>query len=131
MPMLQSLRKVSGTSSPRTLKKPGVKTSASSAPATLPSQSLDRPIFWIVAGPNGSGKSTAYEDADIEAFARSVWIINPDALTRRIQRVEGQNLAEANLEAVKRIEIWLDASIQAHQTVGVETVLSTDKYRRL
>jgi predicted ABC-type ATPase len=97
----------------------------------LPSQSLDRPIFWIVAGPNGSGKSTAYEDADIEAFARSVWIINPDALTRRIQRVEGQNLAEANLEAVKRIEIWLDASIQAHQTVGVETVLSTDKYRRL
>jgi predicted ABC-type ATPase len=30
-----------------------------------------------------------------------------------------------------RIEAWLDASIRAHQSVGVETVLSTDKYRRL
>jgi len=27
--------------------------------------------------------------------------------------------------------MWLYASIQAHQTVGVETVLSTPKYRRL
>lgn len=32
---------------------------------------------------------------------------------------------------MKRIETWLDASIDAHQTIGVETVLSTDKYRRL
>jgi len=32
---------------------------------------------------------------------------------------------------VRRIEAWLYASIAAHQTVGVETVLSTDKYRRL
>jgi predicted ABC-type ATPase len=32
---------------------------------------------------------------------------------------------------VQRIEAWLEASIRAHQTVGVETVLSTDKYRRL
>lgn len=30
-----------------------------------------------------------------------------------------------------RIETWLDASIDTHQTIGVETVLSTDKYRRL
>jgi predicted ABC-type ATPase len=37
----------------------------------------------------------------------------------------------ANLAAVQRIEAWLDASIRAHQTVGVETVLSTAKYRRL
>jgi predicted ABC-type ATPase len=97
----------------------------------LPPPSVDHPIFWIVAGPNGSGKSTAYEDADIEAFARSVWIINPDVLTARIRRVEGRHLQDANLEAVRRIEAWLEASIRAHQTVGVETVLSTDKYRRL
>jgi predicted ABC-type ATPase len=97
----------------------------------LPLRSVDRPIFWIVAGPNGSGKSTAYENTEIEAFARSVWIINPDVLTARIQAVEGRQLLEANLEAVRRIETWLEASIRAHQTVGVETVLSTDKYRRL
>ena len=39
--------------------------------------------------------------------------------------------AAANLEAVKRIETWLDASLDVHQTIGVETVLSTPKYRRL
>jgi predicted ABC-type ATPase len=91
----------------------------------------ERPILWIVAGPNGSGKSSIYQDTDIESFARSVWIINPDLLTARLQKVEGLELVRANLEAVQRIEAWLDASIRAHQTVGVETVLSTDKYRRL
>jgi hypothetical protein len=75
----------------------------------LPPRSVDRPIFWIVAEPNGSGKSTAYENTEIEAFARSVWIINPDVLTARIQAVEGRQLQEANLEAVRRIEIWLEA----------------------
>jgi predicted ABC-type ATPase len=32
---------------------------------------------------------------------------------------------------VNRIEKWLEASIDAHQSIGVETVLSTGKYRRL
>lgn len=32
---------------------------------------------------------------------------------------------------MQRIEAWLEASIVAHQTIGVETVLSTAKYRRL
>jgi len=97
----------------------------------LPPAKVERPIFWIVAGPNGSGKSSIYQDIDIEAFARSVWIINPDLLTARLRDVEGLNLHTANLQAVQRIESWLEASIRAHQTVGVETVLSTDKYRRL
>jgi predicted ABC-type ATPase len=43
----------------------------------------------------------------------------------------GNGGAAANLEAVKRIEAWLDASIDVHQTIGVETVLSTPKYDRL
>lgn len=90
-----------------------------------------RPTLWIVAGPNGSGKSSLYGNTDIDAFDQSVWIINPDLLTARIAEVEGLGLHEANLQAVIRIETWLEASIQAHQTIGVETVLSTDKYRRL
>ena len=89
------------------------------------------PTLWMVAGPNGSGKSSLCGDVDIEAFSQSIWIINPDLLTQRIQQVEGLSLGDANVEAVVRIEAWLDASIRAHQTVGVETVLSTDKYRRL
>lgn len=35
------------------------------------------------------------------------------------------------MAAVIRIEAWLDASIDVHKSVGVETVLSTGKYRRL
>lgn len=97
----------------------------------MSSASYERPVFLIVAGPNGSGKSSAYQDADIEALGRSVWIINPDLLAARFCDVEGLNLNDANLEAVRRIEAWLDTSIHAHQTVGVETVLSTSKYRRL
>lgn len=63
--------------------------------------------------------------------AGSICIINPDELSKRIERREQLPQQDANLEAVKRIEHWLYASVHAHQTVGVETVLSTDKYRRL
>jgi predicted ABC-type ATPase len=83
------------------------------------------PRLWIVAGPNGSGKSTVYSRSDVAEFDGSVWIVNPDLLTKRLQADEGLNLAQANLAAVTRIESWLDASIDVHQTIGVETVLST------
>jgi predicted ABC-type ATPase len=92
---------------------------------------LDKPKFWIVAGPNGSGKSSIYTDTDIEDFGGSVWIINPDLLTARIQKIEHLKPRAANIAAVTRIYSWLAASIAAHQTIGVETVLSTEKYRAL
>jgi len=97
----------------------------------LPPAKSERPILWIVAGPNGSGKSNLYENVGIRHFGRFVWIINPDLLAARIRDVELLELPSANLEAVKRIEVWLRASIEAHQTIGVETVLSTEKYRPL
>jgi predicted ABC-type ATPase len=92
---------------------------------------LDKPKFWIVAGPNGSGKSSIYTDTDIDDFGGSVWIINPDLLTARIQKIERLKPRAANIAAVTRIYSWLEASISAHQTIGVETVLSTEKYREL
>jgi predicted ABC-type ATPase len=52
-------------------------------------------------------------------------------LTAKIADQEGLSLHDANLAAVERIETWLDASINAYQTIGVETVLSSPKYRRL
>jgi predicted ABC-type ATPase len=85
----------------------------------------------MIAGPNGSGKSSLYTNTEIEAFDQSIWIINPDLLTERIRQVEQLSLEEANLQAVIRIEAWVETSINAHHTVGVETVLSTEKYRRL
>lgn len=88
------------------------------------------PTLWIVAGPNGSGKSTIYSTLSAEEPSGSIWIINPDELSKRIAGQEGLILnPDANLEAVRRIEAWLRASIRAHQTIGVETVLSTPKYR--
>lgn len=89
------------------------------------------PRLWIVAGPNGCGKSSAYGRSDVAEFDGSVWIINPDLLTARLQQSEGLAQEAANLAAVRRIESWLDASIDVHQTIGVETVLSSPKYRRL
>ena len=91
----------------------------------------EQPVFLIVAGPNGSGKSSVYRDADLEWDGRSVWIVNPDLLAARIAAVEELAPNAANLEAVIRIEQWLEASIAVHKTIGVETVLSTPKYRRL
>jgi predicted ABC-type ATPase len=85
----------------------------------------------LIAGPNGSGKTSAYEDTNIAAVDRPLWIINPDRLTRRLQTAEHLNPQNANLEAVRRVWAWLEASIRAHQSIGVETVLSTDKYRQL
>ncbi|UVO53409.1 zeta toxin family protein [Sphingomonas sp. SUN039] len=91
----------------------------------------ERPIFWIVGGPNGSGKSSFYNLTNIEGWGGSVWIINPDLLTAKIEQSEGLSLIEANLAAVQRVEKWLESSIEAYQTIGVETVLSSPKYRRL
>jgi predicted ABC-type ATPase len=99
--------------------------------ATPTPRKPERPVLWLVAGPNGSGKSTFYNRTDIEGWGGSVWIVNPDLLTRTIVEREGVSLDRANLLAVERVEQWLYASVAVYQTIGVETVLSTDKYRRL
>lgn len=91
----------------------------------------DKPSLWIIAGPNGSGKSTLYNRTDIDGWGGSIWIINPDLLTLRLTEQEGLAQQEANRAALDRIQTWLDASVEVHQTIGVETVLSTPKYRTL
>jgi predicted ABC-type ATPase len=91
----------------------------------------ERPVLWIIAGPNGSGKSSLYNRTDIEGWGGSVWIINPDLLTQTILEQEVAVLEAANLAAVERIEHWLKASLDVYQTIGVETVLSSGKYRPL
>ncbi len=105
----------------------------------MPAPRAEPPTLWIIAGPNGSGKSTlygskrdaVYGNTVISDFGRPFWIINPDLLATRIRAAERLGKNFADLQAVKRIGKWLRASIRAHKSVGVETVLSTDKYRRL
>lgn len=67
----------------------------------------------------------------VESPKDTVWIINPDLLAKRIHERENGDAGLANLHAVNRIEAWLYASVNAYQTVGVETVLSSPKYRKL
>jgi predicted ABC-type ATPase len=90
----------------------------------------DQPHLLIIGGPNGSGKSSAYQASVAEIAGRSFRIINPDLFTARLVD-SGLGGANPNLEAVQQIERWLETSILAGHTVGVETVLSTPKYRRL
>ena len=97
----------------------------------MPPPGLEPPVLWIVAGPNGSGKSTLYSSANIAGFGPSVWIINPDLLSAHIHNKENKEYLKANGEALDRIQDWLKASLKAYQTIGVETVLSTPKYRDL
>jgi predicted ABC-type ATPase len=104
---------------------------ATASPPVTPRAPSARPVLWIVAGPNGCGKSTFYNRTDIEGWGGSVWIINPDLLARTIHEREALPIAAANLRAVERMEHWLETSITVYQTIGVETVLSTAKYRRL
>ncbi len=90
-----------------------------------------KPQLWLIAGPNGSGKSSAYGMLAMDSPKDSVWIINPDLLAKRVAEEETLPLDDANLQAVIRIEAWLYASVEAYQTIGVETVLSSDKFRKL
>jgi len=117
--------------SKRASRKRDERTKKGSAHPTLVFNRDDRPKLLIVAGPNGAGKTTVFQDTVVQDVGRTVWIINPDFLAARIRSVERLGSRKANLEAVRRIEKWLKTSIAAHQTIGVETVLSTAKYRKL
>jgi hypothetical protein len=64
-------------------------------------------------------KSTLYSGTDIAGFGPSVWIINPDLPAYRLHIQENLSPDRANIEALIRIEAWLEASLAAHQTVGV------------
>lgn len=90
-----------------------------------------RHSLWIIAGPNGSGETSVYQSASVDEPTGSVWIINPDLLARTIREKEMLEATAANLAAVQRIGLWLDASLDTYQTIGVETVLSTRTYCEL
>lgn len=97
----------------------------------MPRPKTDQPWLILIARPNGAGKSSVYQDADFETEGRTVWIVNLDLLTARIQYSENPDLSEANIAGVSRIWNWLDALMSVHQTDGAETVLSTDKFRAM
>jgi len=96
------------------------------------------PEFWIIAGPNGAGKTTLVQAHPIRALLPRVTFLNPDDLARERLLEQGfQGFAEAPapilretfLTAAQTVAAQLDAALDRGAAVGVETVLSTDKYR--
>jgi predicted ABC-type ATPase len=89
----------------------------------------------IVAGPNGAGKSTFVETGVIQRSVStpespSVDILNPDALAIRLAG-SGPVTDQVNLAAAEQVEIDLHRAIGENRSIGVETVLSSPKYRTL
>ena len=98
------------------------------------------PELWIVAGPNGAGKTTCVQSLPIQRILPKVRFLNPDDVTKLLLVADGYTgFVDAPVdvqlrrfgEAATRVEQDLIAAIGRGESVGVETVLSTDKYRKI
>jgi predicted ABC-type ATPase len=99
-----------------------------------------RPELWIVAGPNGAGKTTCVQKAPIADLIPGVPFLNPDDRTLAKLRATGfQGFHDAPtdvqtrlfIESAEEVSAELTAAVSAGRAIGVETVLSSDKYRPL
>jgi predicted ABC-type ATPase len=102
---------------------------------------MSKPTLWLIAGPNGAGKSTIVGQTRhiLPNLVPNVSFINPDehakqALLRKgKQGFSDTSLAEqkaAFIEAAIELERYIESILLRGGTVGVETVLSTNKYKR-
>jgi predicted ABC-type ATPase len=95
------------------------------------------PEFWIVAGPNGAGKTTCVKSAPISSLLPNVQFLNPDERTlSKLQSLGYQGFVDspANVqmrlffESADEVFAELQKAIFQNTAIGVETVLSSDKY---
>ena len=101
---------------------------------------MSYPEFWIIAGPNGAGKTTGVSREPISLILPDVAFLNPDARTLLKLQAHGyQGFADAPIDVQTRLffesadEVFEDLrkAISEGGVVGVETVLSSLKYRSL
>ena len=96
------------------------------------------PWMWIVAGPNGAGKSSfvgRYLDKirtdRPTLFGGALVKLNADERTLELRRQQpNANEHDLNLQAAQEIDATVDRMIEAGHGFAVETVLSSDKYRK-
>jgi predicted ABC-type ATPase len=95
------------------------------------------PELWIVAGPNGAGKTTCVQREPIASLLPSVTFLNPDDRTLSKLRAAGYRgfsdtptdvLAQYFTVSATEVAIELDSGLDRGMAMGVETVLSTEKY---
>lgn len=101
---------------------------------------MERPELWIVAGPNGAGKTTLTRTEPISRLLPHVRFLNPDEFTLQKLHEHGfasfvhappEILLTLFVESANEVATTLDAALRNGEAVGVETVLSSDKYRPL
>lgn len=98
------------------------------------------PELWIVAGPNGAGKTTCVQAEPISRILPAVRFLNPDDVTKQLLIARGHigfadAPADVQLElfgqAATQVEKHLVEAVARGESIGVETVLSTSKYRKV
>jgi predicted ABC-type ATPase len=101
---------------------------------------MSHPELWIVAGPNGAGKTTCVQREPISAILPNIPFLNPDDKTLQKLKTHGYSgfrdtpldlQTRLFFESADEVHAELERAIAAHRPVGVETVLSSNKYRSL
>jgi predicted ABC-type ATPase len=99
---------------------------------------MPQPELWIVAGANGAGKTTLVQTVPLQNLLRHVVFLNPDDIALSRLRRRGFHgfadapeavLMEAFRAAANGVLDGVAARLKAGQSVGVETVLGSGKYR--
>ena len=99
---------------------------------------MPTPEFWIVAGPNGAGKTTLVQAEPIRTILPHVTFLNPDDVAKQHLAALGvrsfsdapeATLQEAFVVAADDVFARLNRVLEAGGATGVETVLSSDKYK--
>lgn len=101
---------------------------------------MTKPQLWLMAGPNGAGKTTCVQTVPISTILPKITFLNPDDRTKQLFQSQGfrafADVPEPQLlkffaQAATDVETELVAAIGRGESIGVETVLSTDKYRKI
>ncbi len=101
---------------------------------------MTTPELWIIAGPNGAGKTTCVKTKPISDLLPDLAFFNPDERTlMKLHSAGYQGFPDAPIDVQTRFffesanEVFdeLKQALGRNEKVGVETVLSTDKYRSL
>lgn len=101
---------------------------------------MSAPELWIIAGPNGAGKTTCAKKKPISDLLPDVVFFNPDERTlSKLLSAGYEGFQDAPIDAQTRFffasadEVFneLKSALAQQKKVGVETVLSTEKYHQL
>ena len=101
---------------------------------------MSLPEFWIIAGPNGAGKTTCVSRQPFSLILPHITFLNPDERTLEklrslgfagFQDAPADVQSRCFLESADAVFAELKEAIDDDRSVGVETVLSTGKYRPL